>query len=56
MAYKITDSCIACGACVDECPVSCIKEGNPVYTIDGNACIDCDACAGACPVAACVPA
>ncbi|MBQ4065180.1 MAG: 4Fe-4S binding protein, partial [Clostridia bacterium] len=26
MAYKITDECISCGACADECPVSCISE------------------------------
>ncbi len=23
MAYKITDICVACGTCIDECPVSC---------------------------------
>ncbi|MBT6998341.1 MAG: 4Fe-4S binding protein, partial [Prolixibacteraceae bacterium] len=21
MAYKISDECIACGTCIDECPV-----------------------------------
>ena len=26
MAYKITDKCIACGACAANCPVSCISE------------------------------
>ena len=26
MAYKITDACIACGACASDCPVSAIKE------------------------------
>ena len=31
MAYKISDDCIACGACADECPVSCIKEGDGKY-------------------------
>ena len=53
MAYKITDACIACGVCKDECPVSCISEGD-IYVIDGATCIDCDACAGVCPVDACV--
>ena len=24
MAYKISDSCIKCGACAAGCPVSCI--------------------------------
>ena len=49
MAYKITDECIACGACKDECPVEAISEGD-IYVIDADACIDCGACAGACPV------
>lgn len=49
MAYKITAECVACGNCVDECPVSAISEGTPIYTIDAEACIDCGACAGACP-------
>jgi len=53
LAYKITDACIACGVCKDECPVSCISEGD-IYVIDEATCIDCDACAGVCPVDACV--
>lgn len=48
MAYKISDDCIACGACVDECPVDCISEGD-IYVINGDACIDCGACASVCP-------
>ncbi len=53
MAYKITDACIACGACIDECPTNCIEEGS-IYVIDGPACIDCGSCAGVCPTGACV--
>jgi ferredoxin len=49
MAYVIADSCIACGACVAECPVDAIAEGAP-FTVDADKCIDCGACAGACPV------
>ena len=56
MAYKITEECIACGACVPECPALCIAEGDPIYTIDASKCTDCVACAGVCPTAACVPA
>ncbi|MDR3296039.1 MAG: 4Fe-4S binding protein [Clostridiales Family XIII bacterium] len=49
MAYTIKDSCIACGACVAECPVDAISEGD-IYKIDASKCIDCGACASACPV------
>ena len=54
VAYTITDACIACGGCKDECPTSVIAEGDPKYVIN-DGCIDCDACAGVCPVGACVP-
>lgn len=52
MAYKITDDCIACGACAEDCPVGAISEGDGKYVIDPDACIDCGACAESCPVAA----
>jgi len=52
MAFVINDSCLACGACVDACPVGAVKEGDPIYTIDEAECLDCGACAGVCPVGA----
>ena len=54
MAYKITDDCLACGACADQCPVSAIAEGEGKYNIDADACLDCGACADQCPVSAIV--
>ncbi len=51
MAYVINDSCIACGTCINECPVDAISEGD-IYTIDPDACIDCGTCAGVCPTGA----
>lgn len=50
MAYVITDTCIACGACAGECPVDAISEGDGIYVIDADLCVDCGACAGVCPV------
>ena len=52
MAYRITDACIACGACAGQCPVEAISEGD-IYVI-GDACIECGACADQCPVEAIV--
>ncbi len=51
MAYVISESCIACGACLPECPVEAISEGD-IYKIDGSLCVDCGACNAVCPVGA----
>ena len=52
MAYKITDNCLACGACAAGCPVEAISEGDSKYEIDQTICIECGACAANCPVGA----
>ena len=52
MTYTISDDCIMCGACVGECPVDAISEGDGKYVIDADACIDCGSCASSCPVEA----
>ena len=49
MAYKITDACVACGACVEACPVEAISEGDGKYVIDADTCIGCGRCENACP-------
>jgi ferredoxin len=54
LAYAINSNCINCGACVPECPVSCIAEGDNRYVISAEECISCGVCAGACPVDAIV--
>ena len=52
MAFVIDESCISCGACAGECPVSCINEGDGKYVINADECISCGNCAEICPVAA----
>jgi len=61
MAYKITDECIACGACLPGCKNEAISEGETIYIIDPNKCTECrgwfesSKCAEVCPVDCCVP-
>ncbi|MGI6003599.1 MAG: DUF362 domain-containing protein [Lachnospiraceae bacterium] len=52
MAYVITDACIDCGSCADQCPMGAISEGDGKYEIDPNTCIDCGSCADQCPMGA----
>jgi ferredoxin len=51
MAVKIDkDACIACGACIDACPLGIIEVNNAAELTDEDACIECGACVDACPV------
>jgi ferredoxin len=60
MAYKITDDCISCGACEDECKNDAISEGETIYIIDPDKCTECvgnfdtPKCVEVCPVDCCV--
>lgn len=58
MTYVIAESCIGVKdrACVDECPVDCIYEGEDQLYIHPEECVDCDACLPVCPVDAIYPA
>lgn len=54
MAHKISDECIACGTCIEECPVDAISEGE-IFIIDGELCTDCGSCVDVCPTDAISP-
>ena len=49
MAHKISSDCLACGACMSECPADAISAGDPAYEINAELCTDCGVCAGSCP-------
>ena len=56
MALKISDDCIACDACREECPNYAIEENDPIYIIDTDRCTECvghydePQCIAVCPV------
>jgi ferredoxin len=61
VAYKITDECITCGACEQECANDAISEGDTIYVIDPEKCTECvgnyesPRCVEVCPMGAPVP-
>ena len=52
MAFIITDACVSCGSCADQCPVEAISEGDGKYVIDADVCVSCGSCADQCPTEA----
>ena len=54
MTYVIGEACIDVldRACVEECPVDCIYEGDRTLYIHPDECVDCGACEPVCPVEA----
>ena len=55
ITLHITDKCIGCTRCKNNCPVQCISgEPKGLHIIDTSQCIKCNACKQACPVGAIV--
>ena len=54
MTYVIAEPCVDVldRACVEECPVDCIYEGERALYIHPDECVDCGACEPVCPVEA----
>jgi len=56
MTHRITEDCISCGGCVDECPQGAIVEGegDEISRINPDKCDDCGICVTTfcCPAAA----
>ena len=54
MTYVIALPCVDVKdrACVEECPVDCIYEGDRTLYIHPDECVDCGACEPVCPVEA----
>ena len=54
MTYVIAEPCVDVldKACIDECPVDCIYEGERMLYIHPDECVDCGACEPVCPVEA----
>jgi NAD-dependent dihydropyrimidine dehydrogenase PreA subunit len=52
MTFIIGDPCIDVmdRACVEECPVDCIYQGDRKMYVNPEECIDCGACETVCPV------
>ena len=54
MTYIIAEPCVDLldRACVEECPVDCIYEGERMLYIQPDECVDCGACEPVCPAEA----
>jgi ferredoxin len=54
LAFVITEDCVACGTCADECESNAIEEGKDIYVINEEKCTECGTCVEVCPTEAIV--
>ncbi len=50
MAVINRDVCVACGGCIELCPVSAIRMINDKVNINEEKCVDCGICVKVCPL------
>jgi NAD-dependent dihydropyrimidine dehydrogenase PreA subunit len=52
MAYVVAEPCVDVldKACIEQCPVDCIYQGDRMVYIQPEECVDCGACEPVCPV------
>ena len=49
--YQITNNCVCCHNCADECPMQAIDFVGCKYEIDQDKCVECGLCAKVCHTA-----
>ncbi|KIQ17487.1 ferredoxin [Rhodococcus sp. MEB064] len=54
MTYVVAEPCVDVldRACIEECPVDCMYQGDRMLYIHPDECVDCGACEPVCPVEA----
>jgi NAD-dependent dihydropyrimidine dehydrogenase PreA subunit len=53
VAVIISENCVGCATCVDECPVEAISlDGENIAVVDESECSDCGECVDVCPTEA----
>ena len=44
MAFVITEECLSCGSCAEQCPAEAIFEGASHFEINHEKCLSCGSC------------